>query len=210
MSILKSLENDMLGGTANVVPIMDAANGQVLRYLIRSKPAIDIIAGAEKDDYEIVFFGQHAQICSELVHFGYTGPIALEAPLSVVYDCIELYRSMAYMLLQNKISLKLHIIMTDEIQDYAKENLLIELGELVALGVELILDNITTQDQLEIAAMILEVVEEVRMDLSDKNALSYTHLSALFSTDMAKGKRLGVILSEDEALPTFSSTYQKN
>ena len=210
MNIQKSLENDMLGGTASVIPILDSSTGKVLRYLIRTTPAVDIIGMMEKDEYEILFFGQHTQICTELIHFGYSGPIALEAPLSVIYDCIEMYRSIAYMLLQNKISLKLHIVMTDDVQNYSKELLLVELGELVALGVELILDNITTQDQLEVAAMILEVVEEVRMDLSDKNALSYTHLSALFSTDMAKGKRLGVILPDDEELPPFSATYQKN
>lgn len=208
MSIQKDLQNDILGGTASVIPVMDTDSRKIVRYLIRSKSACEIMNGLDIDDYTVDFVAQHAQICSELAHFGYSGPIAIEAPLGVIYNCIEMYRAIAYMMLQNRISLKIHIIMTDDVEAYTKGDLLVELGELVALGVELILDNITTQDQLEVAAMILEVVEEVRMDLSDKNTTSYLHLSALFSSELAKGKRLGVILPENDELPSFSSTYQ--
>lgn len=210
MTIVRELESDLLGGTAKVIPIIDTNTGNVCRYLVRSEPAAQIINSMDKDEYEVIFYASHAQMCTELVHYSYTGPIAFEVPVNTLYDCIEMYRSIAFLLLQNKVSLKLHIVMTNDLSGFTKDDLLVELSELVALGVELILDNITTLEHIEVATMILEVVEEVRMDLSDKNALGYTHLSSLFSTELVKGKRLGVIIGNDDELPPFSSTYQKN
>lgn len=205
--ITDAIANDLLGGMAQVVPVKESSTGRVLRYLVRSKPAIDILRGADREEYEIQFFSQHTQMCTELISQGYTGTVAFEVPITTLIDCIELYRAIAYSLLSSQMALHLHVVMVDDLPQYTQDTLMVELGELVALGVELIIDNLTTQEHLDVAQMIFSLVEEIRMDLTEKNATAYIHLSALLSSDLSK-KRVGVILSNDHDLPTFSTTYQ--
>jgi hypothetical protein len=208
--IVNGLRRDLLGGYVEVVQIKDTRSGKVSRCLLRSKPAEQLIGDYDKDDYQIYFFAQHTQMCTELIANNYKGPFAFEVPITTLYDCIELYRSMAFAMLKNEIALKLHIIMVDDMPDFSGEALLSELAELVALGVELIIDNVSTEQHLMVAQTILSVVEEVRMDLSAKNAMGYIHLNALLSTEVSKARRFGVILPKDYELPPFAHTYQRN
>lgn len=55
MSIHNDLQNDILGGTASVIPVMDTDSRNIVRYLIRSKPAHEIMAGLESEDYTVDF-----------------------------------------------------------------------------------------------------------------------------------------------------------
>ena len=207
-SKLEAIAADLLGGTAQVIPIRDCSNGQTIRYLLRSQPAEEIIALSDHDDQILEFITQHSQMCTELIHHGYTGAVAFEVTITTLYDCIELYRAMAFTLLSNGIALKLHIVMVNDCPSYTQAALTVEMGELVALGVELIIDNVTTLEHLNIAQMILSLVEEVRMDLTNRNALSYIHLSSLLSTELTPTKRLGVIIPPNHELPPFSQTFQ--
>lgn len=209
IQVIDSLKKELLGGAIDVVEIKDTATGRIHRLLLRTEPATDIIKDTDKEDYEVKFIATHVQLCTELVHHNFTGPFALEIPLTTLYDCIEIYRTLAYELLKNDIALKLHIVMTDDMPQFSAESLLAEMGELVALGVELIIDNISSYDHLKVAEMILSVTEEIRMDLTSKNLLGHIHLSALISSDLAKDKKVGVIINLANDLPSFSSTYQQ-
>ena len=210
-NVVSSLKSDILGGHVDVQLVMSKRAGieRVERYLLRNMPANDLMNGNSKNEYDILFFTQHAQMTTELIRFGYSGPFAFEVPISTLIDCIDLYVAMAYKLLANRISLKLHLIFVEDLPDFELSHIKSSLAELVALGIELIFDGITTIEHIQLAEKILSFAHEVRLDLTQRDATLYTHLNHLFSKHAMKDKGVGIILSSSAELPDVYSTYQR-
>ena len=208
LDIVATLQSDLLGGTAEVLPIRDASSRQLLRCLLRSEASSAILDKHPAGRSDAVFTSQHIQMATELVSKDYCGAFSFEVPLPVLIGNIDLYRSMAFVLLKNEISLKFHVVLTSDMPDYEQSFLLAELGEIVALGVDLVIDNVTSSDDIAVASMIISVIDEIRMDISHRNATSYIHLSALISSGVAKKPKIGVIIADGQELPEFCVTYQ--
>lgn len=206
--IVNKLKADLLGGTVDVDTVRSADDQSVLRYLVTTKSARDAFSAGDKVEYDTVYYMQHVQMVTELNYHGYRGGIAFEVPITTLLDYIDSYCNMAFQLLQSQIALHLHVLMVDDVAQFQPSLLTMELSGLAAYGVEIIVEGIVSADHVELATHIWSVVQEVRMDLSAKNAAGYVHLSALLSSSLTKSPRVGVIINDVSELPPFSQTYQ--
>jgi hypothetical protein len=159
------------------------ANGVLAKDVIGSEPGagirtllyyerIDALleAGMMSSDLSIEMMGHHMSIASSLVAHEVKGSYDIEVTLAGLTTHDEFYSGLAWTMLKNGISMKMHIVLCDDDihNQYRHDSLKIQLSMILAIGVTFTIANADCIEHIEIANEILDIANEVRLDLSNE------------------------------------------
>lgn len=158
------------------------ANGVLAKEVIESEPGtgirtllyyerIDVFLRERmsSSDLAIEMMGHHMSIASSLVAHEVKGCYDIEVTLAGLTTHNEFYSGLAWTMLKNGISMKMHIVLCDDDihNQYNQHNSLkIQLSMILAIGVTFTIANADCIEHIEIANEILDIANEVRLDLS--------------------------------------------